>query len=181
VAVVASSGDAGYTVPSVPAAFASVVAVGGTTLTRAGTARGWAETAWSGAGSGCSAWIDKPSWQRDPNCPGRMVADVAADADPNTGVAVYDTTGDSGISGWLVAGGTSASAPFIAGVIALAGHPGLFPDASRLYARAGDLNDVVGGSNSSGRADCGGDYQCTAVAGYDGPTGNGTPHGLSAF
>jgi hypothetical protein len=181
VAVVASSGDAGYTLPSAPAVFGSVVAVGGTTLTRTGTGRGWSEAAWAGAGSGCSAWIDKPSWQQDPNCPGRMVADVAADADPDTGVAVYDSSGDStGLPGWLVAGGTSASAPFIAGVIALAGHPALFPDAAHLYDHPAGLNDVVG-SNSSNRADCGGDYQCTAVAGYDGPTGNGTPAGLTAF
>ena len=77
-------------------------------------------------------------------------------------------------------GGTSASSPFIAGVIAQAGHPGLFGDASRFYANATALHDVVGGTNNTG-IDCGGDYQCTGVAGYDGPTGNGTPNGLAAF
>lgn len=177
VAIVASSGDDGYGQPNAPAAYDSVVAVGGTTLTRADTDRGWRETAWSGAGSGCSAWTDKPSWQHDPNCPGRMVADVSAVADPATGLAVYD--GNDGL-GWGVVGGTSAAAPIVAGVIALAGHPGLFPDASRLYATGG-LNDVVGGGNTSDAADCGGDYQCAGVPGYDGPTGNGTPNGLAAF
>lgn len=175
VAMVVSSGDDGYGQPNVPAAYDSVVAVGGTTLTRTGD--GWHETAWSGAGSGCSAWIAKPSWQHDPNCPGRMVADVAAVADPDTGLAVYDAHDGAG---WTVVGGTSAAAPVVAGIIALAGHPDRFATAAHLYGTAG-LTDVVGGANGTDRADCGGDYQCTALPGYDGPTGNGTPDGLGAF
>jgi hypothetical protein len=178
VAVVASSGDSGYTVPTFPAAYPSVVAVGGTSLTRADNARGWQETAWSGSGSGCSAWVDKPAWQQDTDCPGRTIADVSAVADPDTGLAVYATSVGRGSGGWTVVGGTSASAPYVAGVIALAGHPGAFPDASRLYsAPAEGLNDVTGGSTGT----CDGDYLCTAVPGYDAPTGNGTPNGLSAF
>jgi hypothetical protein len=177
VAIVASSGDGGYGIPNFPAILGTVTAVGGTTLTRASTARGWAETAWQGAGSGCSAWIAKPPWQQDPNCPGRMVADVAADADPQTGLAVYDTDGQPG---WLEVGGTSAAAPFIAGVIALAGNPGQAASPSYAYSHRGALNDVTGGSNVTG-VDCGGDYQCNAVAGYDGPTGYGTPDGTGAF
>jgi len=179
VAILAASGDTGYGIPDSPAVFSSVIGVGGTTLTKAaGTSRGWTETAWEGASSGCSAWIAKPTWQKDPNCPGRMVADVAADADPNTGPAVYDT--DNGEPGWLVVGGTSAASPFVAGVIALAGNPALFPNASYLYSHASKLYDVIGGSNVLGES-CGGDYQCTAVKGYDGPTGNGTPDGVGAF
>ncbi|WP_406435715.1 S53 family peptidase [Streptomyces sp. NBC_00631] len=178
VAVVASSGDSGYTVPSFPAAYSSVVAVGGTSLTRADNARGWQETAWSGSGSGCSAWVDKPAWQQDTDCPGRTLADVSVVADPDTGPAVYVTSVPRGSGGWTVVGGTSASAPYVAGVIALAGDPAALPDASRLYsAPAAGLNDVVDGSNGS----CDGDYLCTAVPGYDAPTGNGTPNGLSAF
>jgi len=111
-----------------------------------------------------------------------MVADVAADADPATGSAtgptVYDT--DNSEPGWLIVGGTSAASPFIAGVIALAGHPARFPNASYIYSHASSLNDVVTGSDSLG-FDCGGDYQCTAVTGCDGPTGDGTPNGLAAF
>jgi subtilase family serine protease len=81
---------------------------------------------WKGAAtSGCSAWVDKPAWQPDPNCSGRMVADVAAFGGPDTGVAVYDST-----DGWVVGNGTSAAAPIIAGIIALASHPELLPDAS---------------------------------------------------
>jgi Subtilase family len=183
VAVVASSGDSGYGVPNYPAVYPTVIAVGGTTLEEApGTVRGWSETAWDSdggaAGSGCSAWIAKPAWQHDPDCPGRMVADVAADADPNTGPAVYDTA--DGAGGWLVIGGTSAASPFVAGVIALAGNPQSYPDASRFYRLSADLNDVIGGDNVIS-VDCGGDYQCNAVPGYDGPTGVGTPNGLGAF
>jgi subtilase family serine protease len=177
VAIVASSGDGGYGVANTPAAYQSVVAVGGTSLTKANNARGWAETAWAGASSGCSAWIDKPAWQSDPNCPGRMVADVAADADPNTGPAVYDAF--DGYQ-WLVVGGTSASSPFIAGVIGLAGNPGQYPNASYFYPHAAQLNDVTSGNNSASE-DCGGDYQCNAVPGYDGPTGLGTPNGVAGF
>ncbi|WP_344854284.1 S53 family peptidase [Amycolatopsis ultiminotia] len=177
VAVLASSGDEGFAVPNAPAAYDSVVAVGGTSLVKAGNARGWTESAYHDATSGCSAWVGKPAWQTDPNCPGRTVADVSAVADPETGLAVYETTVETG---WTVVGGTSASAPFVAGVIALAGHHDQYPDASRLYAHAAQLNDVVGGDNA-GTQECGGDYLCTAVAGYDGPTGNGSPAGPAAF
>ena len=189
VAIVASSGDSGYGIPNEPAVFSSVVAVGGTSLTKATTTRGWTESAWAsdggGAGSGCSAWVDKPAWQTDANCPGRMVADVSADADPQTGPAIYvtDTPDLEGLpAGWNIVGGTSASSPFIAGVIALAGNPAKYADASSFYAPAAQagLNDVVTGNNVTFQ-DCGGDYQCNAVVGYDGPTGMGTPNGLSAF
>jgi hypothetical protein len=107
-----------------------------------------------------------------------MVADVSADADPDTGPAVYGTT--DGLTGWGQVGGTSASSPFIAGVVALGGHPQLFANASHLYSHTSGLFDVVGG-NDGLMMDCGGDYQCNGVAGYDGPTGLGTPNGLSAF
>ncbi|WP_230422325.1 S8 family serine peptidase [Catenulispora pinistramenti] len=185
VAIVASSGDSGYGIPNAPAVYSSVIAVGGTSLAKASNTRGWSETAWTGASAGCSAWVDKPAWQTDPNCPGRMVADVSADADPNTGPAIYVTDAPDleGLpSGWNIVGGTSASSPFIAGVIALAGNPQKFPNASAFYAPAAlsGLNDVVGGNDIEGM-DCGGDYQCNAVVGYDGPTGLGTPNGLSSF
>ncbi|MDF3288644.1 S53 family peptidase [Streptomyces silvisoli] len=175
VAITASSGDSGYGV-GYPAASRYVTAVGGTHLTTASSSRGWTETAWSGAGSGCSADDAKPSWQKDSGCGKRTVADVSAVADPATGVAVYDTYG--GDPGWEVFGGTSVSSPIIASVYALAGTPssGSTP-ASFPYAHTSALNDVTGGSNGS----CGGSYLCTAKPGYDGPTGLGTPKGVSAF
>src|SRR5438094_8423464 len=81
IAVTVSSGDNGYGV-EFPAASQYVTAVGGTHLTRDASARGWSETVWSGAGSGCSAYVSKPSWQTDAGCARRTVADVSAIADP---------------------------------------------------------------------------------------------------
>ncbi len=172
VAITASSGDSGYGV-SFPASSKFVTAVGGTALTKdPQSQRGWKETAWSGAGSGCSAWNAKPAWQTDPDCNQRTVADISAVASPGTGVAVYDTYNEGG---WLVFGGTSVSSPIIASVYALAGdkiHYG-----SRVYMNTGKVFDVTSGSNGS----CGGSYLCTAGPGFDGPTGWGTPNGLGDF
>ncbi len=172
VVITASSGDAGYGV-LFPAASPHVIAVGGTTLSRAANARGWVETAWSGAGSGCSAYEPKPAWQQDTGCPNRTVADVAAVADPATGVALYAASA----GGWVVVGGTSAAAPIVAAADALAGHPaaGTYP-AVYPYVRGGTY-DVTSGSTGT----CGSTYLCTAMAGYDGPTGLGTPHGTAPF
>ena len=174
VAITAASGDGGYGV-LFPATAPRVTAVGGTSLLRAADARGWNETAWSGAGSGCSARAAKPPWQKDSGCPRRTIADVSAVADPHTGVAVYDTYG---FGGWQVVGGTSASAPIIAGAYALAGAlPSSGYAAAVPYAHAGDLNDIVHGSTGT----CSPAYLCTAGPGYDGPTGLGTPNGVAAF
>jgi subtilase family serine protease len=171
VAVTASSGDNGFGV-EFPAASPFVTAVGGTSLVQDGSARGWSETAWSGAGSGCSAFESKPSWQTDGGCGNRTVADVSAVADPNTGVAVFDTNN----GGWLVFGGTSVASPIIASVYGLAGNTGSLAYAQSLYQNPGALFDVTSGSNGN----CG-SYLCTAGPGYDGPTGLGTPDGTGAF
>ena len=160
--------------PQFPAASQFVTAVGGTSLTRASNTRGWNETVWSGAGSGCSGFITKPTWQTDSGCSKRTIADVSAVADPNTGVSVFDTVHESG---WLVFGGTSVSSPIIASVYALAGNASSTSFGSFPYSHRGSLNDVTSGSNGS----CGGTYLCTGVAGYDGPTGLGTPNGTGAF
>ncbi|MFJ4844670.1 carboxypeptidase regulatory-like domain-containing protein [Streptomyces sp. NPDC088733] len=175
VAMVASSGDYGYGV-SYPAASPYVTAVGGTSLTAdGGTDRGWSESAWDGAGSGCSLYEPKPAFQTDTGCANRSVADVSAVADPATPVAVYQTYGGSG---WGQFGGTSAGSPIIAAVYASAGAPvaGTYPN-SYPYAAGGGLHDVTAGSNGS----CAPAYLCTGTAGYDGPTGLGTPDGLRAF
>ncbi len=173
VMITASSGDSGYG-PQYPAASQYVTAVGGTTLVKGGGSRGWTETVWSGAGSGCSAYDPKPSWQHDPLCTKRTIADVAAVADPNTGVAVYDSYGQSG---WIVVGGTSVAAPIIAGTYALAGNGSSLTYGSYSYSHTSSLYDITQGSNGS----CGGTYLCTGKKGYDGPTGNGTPNGTGAF
>jgi subtilase family serine protease len=176
IAITASSGDNGYGA-QYPAASPYVTAVGGTSLNRdPGTARGWSETAWSGSGSGCSAYESRPSWQTnkiDPACSNRTIADVSAVADPYTGVAVYDSFH---AGGWLEFGGTSVSSPIIASVYALAGNAGKVTYGSYPYSHTGSLYDVTSGSNGS----CG-TYLCTAGTGYDGPTGLGTPDGGGAF
>jgi subtilase family serine protease len=174
IAITVSSGDGGYGV-EFPAASQYVTAVGGTTLIRNTSTRGWSETVWNGAGSGCSAYITKPTWQTDTGCGKRTVADVSAVADPNTGVAVYDTYLHPG--GWLVFGGTSVASPIIASVYALAGNSGSINYGSYSYSHLSSLFDVTVGSNGS----CSNSYLCTAKTGYDGPTGNGTPNGTGAF
>ena len=176
IAVTASTGDSGYGAQS-PASFDSVVAVGDTSLKRASTSRGWTESAWSGAGSGCSTDNAKPTWQTPAtSCTGKAVADVSAVADPNTGVAVYDSTAYQGTKGWMVFGGTSASSPIIGAVYALSRNTAGYP-ASYTWAHASGLNDVTTGSNGT----CPTAVWCKAGAGWDGPTGLGTPQGTSAF
>ena len=184
VAITVSSGDGGYGV-EVPAAYNTVVAVGGTSLTSAVNSRGWSESAWNGAGSGCSAQISKRSWQTDTGCGRRTVADVSAVADPNTGVAVYDSYGSTGGANWYVFGGTSVAAPIIASVYGLAKNANTIDYAARLpYASPGKLFDVASGSNgncSRGKRNTSSKYLCTAGPGYDGPTGLGTPNGIGGF
>ena len=183
VAITASAGDEAYGA-EYPAGSQYVTSVGGTALKTSSNSRGWTESVWKtssteGTGSGCSAYDAKPSWQTDTGCTKRMISDVSAVADPATGVSVYDTYGDDG-TGWGTYGGTSASSPIIASVYALAGTPGTsdYP-AKYPYAAAGTsaLNDVTSGNNGS----CSTSYFCTAGSGYDGPTGWGTPEGVSAF
>jgi subtilase family serine protease len=174
IAITASSGDSGYGT-EFPAASPYVTAVGGTSLTRSATARGWTETAWSGAGSGCSQYLPKPTWQTDSGCAHRTIADVSAVADPNTGVAVYYPFHKNRY--WGRYGGTSVAAPIVAAMFALAGNAASVNTAAYPYAHAGSLYDVISGSNSFG---CPG-YLCTAGAGYDGPTGLGTPVGVAGL
>jgi N-acetylneuraminic acid mutarotase len=175
VAVTASTGDAGN-VTNWPATNPNVVAVGGTTLTSDSTPRGWSESAWADGGSGCSPYEPKPDFQEglSTNCANRAIADISADADPATGLAVYDTLGEGG---WLQVGGTSLSSPLVAGMYALAGTPvdGTYPN-SYPYADPGDLFDVTSGSDGG----CG-NVLCNAGPGWDGPTGLGTPNGVSAL
>jgi subtilase family serine protease len=154
-----------------------VTAVGGTTL-NLGTGNTYgSESAWSSGGSGCSRYDAKPTWQTDTGCAGRTVADVSADADPNTGAAVYDSVTYSGQHGWYQVGGTSLSAPLIAGVYALAGNAATVTYGSYPYSNTSSLHDVRSGSNGS----CSPAYLCTAGTGFDGPTGLGSPNGLGGF
>ena len=180
----ASAGDSGYGV-EYPAASPNVTAVGGTTLTGSQSST-WTQTVWSGTGSGCSTYEPIPAWQPPSNslCNGRTVADTAAVADPNTGVAVYDSFHEPG---WMVFGGTSVASPLVASIYALAGNTSSVT-AENLYLDSAKLNHVIYGSNSSGCTN----YLCNAQDSvtykyngssitYNGPTGVGTPIGTAGF
>jgi subtilase family serine protease len=179
--IVVANGDLGFTAANFPANLTTVTAVGGTQLTRASNARGWTEQVWNNfagaGGSGCSAYVAKPAWQHDTHCSMRTVGDVAAVA---WNIPIYEKIQ----GGWLTVGGTSVSAPLIAGVYALAGNATTVP-LGYAYAHASSLFDVTKGNNDwfngAGGATCGFDYLCVAKKGYDAPTGMGTPDGTGAF
>lgn len=177
IAVTASAGDSGYGV-SYPASSTYVTGVGGTSLNTSSNSRGWSEKAWNGTGSGCGKYNAKTSGQATvtTDCTHKAVSDVAAVADPNTGVAVYDSTSYQGSVGWQVYGGTSVASPIIASVYALAGVSAN-DNPSYPYSHASSLFDVTSGSNGS----CSTKILCTAGVGWDGPTGLGTPDGDAAF
>jgi subtilase family serine protease len=190
-AIIASAGDNGFAI-SCPATQPDVISVGGTFLRLNADGSYRQEAVWFGSGGGCSTANATPAWQAALvawpaiGCSGRMENDVAADADPNTGAAVYDS-GYYGDSGWFQVGGTSLAAPLVAGVYGLAAnaqstaysHP-----IQRAYAKLGTsaLRDIVVGSNNSGYYGvCYVPLQCSADIGFDGPTGVGSPHGLGGF
>ena len=180
VAVVAATGDTGN-LTNWPATNPKVTGAGGTTLTKnTSVPRGWTETAWSSGGSGCSPFEPRPSYQNGINtdCPdNKAIADLSADADPNSGLAVYDTNGQTG---WLQVGGTSLSTPLLTAMYALAGTPatGTFPVSYAYHDphRSSHIFDVTQGSNGG----CG-TVLCNAGPGWDGPTGLGTPDRVAAL
>ncbi len=212
-----------------PASSPRVVAVGGTRLLLSEEDVRTSETVWNdggesggvrdghgAGGGGCSAEFKAPLWQQEVSdwssvgcASSRAVSDVSADADPYTGLAVYDSSNKAceseGVPHWCTIGGTSLASPLIAGVFALAGgaHGVEYP-AHTLYeneaAEPSLLHDVTEGSNGEctlpfdsgtgesgcmtseeSKASCSSHLSCTAGSGYDGPTGLGTPAGLTAF
>jgi PKD repeat protein len=214
--------------PNSPASLPSVVAVGGTSLHLDQAGARERETVWNNngpgdepglkdkrslgaTGGGCSTLFTAQLWQQDvPGFPAtgcgtkRLDADIAADADPDTGFDIYDSydCGSSctefGVPGWLTVGGTSLSSPLITALYALAGGSnGVRYPALTLYGHAGQasaLYDVTEGGNGycdaeakctpdakDGKVDCEGTSACDAGAGFDGPSGLGTPNGLAAF
>jgi hypothetical protein len=191
VTFIASSGDSGsWFGPSWPATSPSVLSVGGTSLYTSDNAGTYAaESGWRYSGGGISSVYPVPSYQAAAQSTGsRTSPDVAYDADPYTGFAVYDSLPDQGYVGWQVIGGTSAGAPQWAALIAIAdqvrnnagkgtldGASNTLPALYSLYSPAGttsyatyvaDFNDVIGGRSSRFLA---------AHSGYDGVTGLGSP------
>ncbi|MGH3152992.1 MAG: putative Ig domain-containing protein [Streptosporangiaceae bacterium] len=191
----ASAGDSAYSGGVIyPATSPHVVSVGGTTLNTASNSRGWTESVWKtstseGTGSGCSAFEPTPSWQSSISlitaaCSHRVDNDVAADADPNTGAAVYDTSNSNG--GWNEVGGTSESSPIIASVFALAGNNGNNGNnaADSIYTHTANLYEVTASNDGTCTPPAAHSVLCTATGAantYNGPTGWGTPDGLTAF
>ena len=181
----AATGDSGYDGPGkidFPAGDPGVTAVGGTDLTAAGNARGFAESAWEKAGSGCNPAIAIPSYQAGTGaCMGRSAADVSAVAG-GADLDVYDSTPFRGSSGWIVVGGTSLATPLTAAFEALTGIDSA-NSPSWTYLHADLLNDITSGNNDTASGDLGGAcaggivYICAARPGYDGPTGNGSING----
>ncbi len=167
---VASGNNAYAGGTSYPAASPYVTAVGGTKLMRASNSRGWSETAWQKTSSGCSLYEPKPTWQHDSGCATRTEVDTAAVA---VYLAVYDTYSQPG---WVIAYGTSAPTPIIAGIYALAGNAASLSFGSSTYQTGASVFDITSGNTGT----CG-TYLCQATPGYDGPTGNGSPNGVSAY
>ncbi len=190
VAITAPAGDGGYGV-NYPAASQYVIAVGGTSLTADSSSvpSGYTQTAWTGSGSGCSAYEAKPGWQTDTaDCADRTMNDLAAVADPSTPVAYYDTPTEGG---WAPdgGGGTAVASAVVAALYALAGPPaaGTSP-AQYPYQHPGggyttpgtrypyiDGLDNITAETGGVTVTCTPSYLCNAGAGYNGPTGLGAP------
>jgi hypothetical protein len=177
VTYVAATGDSGYAGGTLfPASAPNVIAAGGTSAWRSGS--GWRQAAWSGSGSGCSPVAASPVSQSMPAgaataCNGhRAVSDLAALADPNTGLLFYRA------GSWWSAGGTSLAAPIIASLYALAGnHTSPMSVYQNQVASPSSFVDVASGSTGS----CAPSVLCTAGPGWDGPTGLGAPSGLAGL
>jgi hypothetical protein len=191
-AVLAASGDDTYPGPDVgyPAALPGVTAIGGTSLAANSAAvRGFGESAWSveacsggmpcATESGCDTSQSIPSYQQGvtTDCDGRAYNDISADADPQTGLEIYDSqSGDEGCgnsSHMCIIGGTSLATPLTAALEAVTGASTTGP--GWIYSDASLLNDIVSGSDGS--CPSGWFLVCNAATGWDGPTGNGSISG----
>jgi kumamolisin len=169
----AASGDTGG-ITIYPGVSPYVVAAGGTRLTMDGLTR-VTETGWSGSGGGRSKYEPRPSYQNVISGivgSQRGVPDWSFDADPATGVSVYDSTSCQGVSGWLVFGGTSVSAPALAGIINTAGNNSdSLAELSTIYLGLSNPGvnffDITSGTAGS----------FTAMAGWDFVTGIGSTYG----
>jgi subtilase family serine protease len=178
VTFVASTGDNGSP-GSYPAESPYVVAVGGTTLSMTNSTTYGSEVAWSDSGGGVSSYETRPAFQNGVSSVvgnSRGTPDVSFDANPNTGVYVYDSFDESATGGpWLGVGGTSAGAPSWAALIAIADQGRVSAGLAKLSSTqtltalyslpSSDFHDITSGSN--------GGYK--AGVGYDLVTGLGTP------
>ncbi len=158
-AIVASAGNAAAA--QAPCAYAAVVCVAGTSLRANASPRGWSERAWPSGSRRCSVLSPKPAWQHSTGCKTRAAVDVAAIADPATGVAVYSSPN----GGWVQMGGTSVGTAIVAALFALG--PG--------DARANAPRWIWQHATTAGY------HRLGAKGGYDGATGWGSPNGTGGF
>lgn len=173
----ASSGDSGGKV-IYPSCSQYVVAAGGTSVATDSGGGFVSESAWADGGGGNSAYIPKPAWQAGVSMTGsrRGVPDLASDADPNTGVSVYDSTSYQGYKGWMVFGGTSVSSPCLAGMlnasgVSYASTTAFLTSLYSLYQTTPSVfRDITTGSNGF-----------PALVGWDYTTGVGAPPGIASF
>lgn len=172
----AASGDTGD-VTIYPSVSPTVVSAGGTRINRDANGNFVSETGWSGSGGGPSKYESRPPYQDIiVSLVGtkRGTPDFSFDADPASGVSVYDSTPCQGASGWLVFGGTSVAAPSLSGIVNLAGHfyTSSGNELSTVYSNLGnsaDFRDIVSGTAGS----------FSAKPGWDFVTGVGSDHGLA--
>ena len=169
----ASSGDTPQ--PSYPAVLPNVVAVGGTTVLRDSSGVFQGEASWVDAGAGQSLYVPRPSYQTAVKGivgSKRGIADLAAVANPDTGVWVRSA------GSWTVVGGTSVSSPVLAAIANSAGHflSSSAAELNRIYANLGTaaFRDIKTGA-------CGTNQSRHAVAGFDFCTGVGSPIGLNGL
>jgi kumamolisin len=147
-----------------PAVSPNVIAVGGTTISRnRSTGNYVSQSAWSSGGGGPSTHEGRPSYQSSISTivgSARGTPDVAAVADPKSGVWIYDSAG----GGWIVVGGTSVASPVMAGITNLQGAFRLSSNAelTHLYANRSQYIDITTGTCGRHRATVGWDF-CTGV------------------
>lgn len=184
VTFLASSGDNGSP-PSYPAASPNVVAVGGTTLSVSTSGAWQGETAWNSSGGGTTSYESEPAYQRSVQSTGKRTnPDISMDANPNTGVPVYDSFDEGASTPWITVGGTSLASPMMAGVMAIINQGRIInglsvmstvsnPSATSttealplLYQSAkSNFHDITSGNNGG----------FSAGVGYDEVTGIGSP------
>jgi hypothetical protein len=176
----ASTGDSQYV--EYPSCSPYVVAAGGTSVATGSNGDWIGESAWIDGGGGNSLYEPKPVWQEGVTMTGsgRGVPDLSSDADPHTGVSVYDSTAyDGTVYGWFVVGGTSVSSPCLAGMENASGEA--FANTTELLTLLYGLNenglepttpfrDITVGNNAN-----------PALTGWDYATGIGTPQGAASF
>ena len=176
----ASTGDSGAP-GGYPAFSPNVVAVGGTSLFLNGDNSYNHEVGWSGSGGGTSTQEPQPSYQSGLPYSGRSIPDVSFDADPNTGVAIYDSYDFGTATPWVQIGGTSLACPCWAGLMAIVNQervdsggttldgptqtlPMLYGIYNNQVKYSADFHDITTGNNGF-----------PAGAGYDQVTGIGSP------